>query len=191
MVSQRATRLASSKLTVSLVHPQRKNEQPHEALANMGDAHAASQAFAACWGGLWEEKQAKAVEATGEELEGIYRALRDNLRSAWRNDKDAIARLEGMAGVHFRWHFKGKKTELIPEDLWTAIVLLFLRDHALGRTAICANPNCTSPHFVRKRSSQKYCESGPCVEFGARLRANLWWAKHGNAWREKKRKGGK
>jgi predicted RNA-binding Zn ribbon-like protein len=190
MVIQQKYRMisSSSKFMVSLIHPQRKHEFPHEALANMGDDSAASQAFAASWGGLWTDEQAKAIAATGQELEGIYRTLRDILRRAWRGDKDAIASLEGMTRTQFRWHFNGKHAELTPEDLWTAIVLLFLRDHAAGRTAICANPGCPSPYFVRKRKTQKYCQSGSCTDYGVRLSTNLWWAKHGNAWRAKKRK---
>jgi len=177
--------MASSKLTIFLVHPQRKSELPHEALANMGDDQAASQAFAARWGGLWTEKQAAAVAATGQELEAIYRTLRELLQKAWRGDKDAIVQLEGMTAVNFRWHYTGKRAELVPEDLWTAIVLLFLRDHAAGRTAICVNPDCPAPYFIRKRRTQKFCESGPCVEYGARLRANKWWHEHGGEWRKK------
>ena len=190
MTAHDRTRLASSKMTIYLVHPQRQGEQPHEALANMGDDDAASKAFVARWGPLWEEKMVKGIEPilTGEELQKVWRVERDQLRAAWRGDKKELAELgeKGM-GSFFRWRFTGKRAELLPNDLWAALVGLFLRDHAAGRTAICANPNCPNPYFIRKRKTQKYCDAGPCVEYGARLRANLWWARHGNEWREKRK----
>lgn len=192
VVTRKKARMAYSKLTMFLIHPALKNELPHESLANIGDDSAACQAFAATWGSLWEKETASAVGLAGVDLEEVYRLQRDQLRKAWRGDQKEVENLEGqhMPTSFYRWHFKGKRAELIPNDLWSAIVLLFLRDHAAGRTAICANPDCPAPHFIRKRRTQKFCESGPCVEYGARLRANKWWHEHGDQWR-KKSKGGK
>jgi len=82
--------------------------------------------------------------------------------------------------------FTSGRIEMTPKDLLGTIFLLFLRDHAAGKTAICANPDCHSPYFIRKRRTQKYCESGPCTEFAQRHYALNWWHKAGKKQREEK-----
>jgi hypothetical protein len=66
-------------------------------------------------------------------------------------------------------------------NAWTLICMLFVRDHAAGKTAICANPDCPARYFLKSRKTQKICEAGDCVEWAQRNYALRWW-------RENKRK---
>jgi hypothetical protein len=202
VVAQGDIALASSKLTVYLKAGRNnsKKEQPHEALANLRDEAAASWAFFDRWGPLHSEQLIpleKAKELRDAKLPPPYVNLewRDHLRAAWRGDKDAIEFLERYtSGGHysrFHWHFQRGRLELEAEDLWTTICLLFLRDRVAHKIAICENPDCASPFFIRSRCTQKFCEAGPCVEYGARIRANRWWHTHGEQWRKGNRKGRK
>lgn len=63
-------------------------------------------------------------------------------------------------------------------DAWTFICILILRDHAAGKTAICANPECSAPFFVKSRKTQKICELGECVIWAQRKHALKWWHDH-------------
>lgn len=193
----------SNKLTVRLRagrNPKIK-EPPHEAFANMQDGQAATWAFYDRWGPLMAESR-----IAPETLESLYRPhtlpcpviafeLRDALRRAWRGEEALegelpLSYIERSAGhyMKFSWVFKAGNAELVAEDLWSAICVLFLRDHAAHKTAVCAHPNCPAPYFIKKRKTQKFCEAGPCVEYGARQRANKWWQAHGDEWRGRRTK---
>lgn len=180
------------------------NEPPHEAFANMQDGRAASWAFYDRWGSLTVDPSGERI--TPNKLESFWRAkklncpvidleLRDALRRAWRGEVAEKGQLplryiEDSAGryMKFSWVFKEGSAELVADDLWSAICVLFLRDVAANKTAVCENPDCPAPYFIRKRKTQKFCEAGPCVEYGARVRANNWWHAHGNEWRNRKQK---
>jgi hypothetical protein len=199
-VAQGGASLASSKLTVYLKAGRNasKKEQPHEALANLRDDVLAGWAFFDRWGALYSESLVtpeQAAVARAKQLPAPYVnvELRDHLRRAWEGDKDSLDFIERSAGqyMRFAWRFQRGRMELEPEDLWSAICVLFLRDRAAHKTAICENPKCPAPYFIRKRSTQKFCEEGPCVEYGARIRANRWWHTHGEEWRKGNRKGRK
>jgi hypothetical protein len=195
----------SNTLTVRLRAGRNPNttEPPHRAFANMQDDKAAGWAFYDRWGTLMAET-ADPKSFTPEKLESFWRAkgfdcplisleLRDALRQAWRGEPAGKGELtlryiEDSAGryMKFSWVFKAGRAELVAEDLWSAICVLFLRDRAAHKTAVCENPDCPAPYFIRKRKTQKFCEAGPCVDYGARLRANKWWQSHGDEWRKKK-----
>ena len=60
-------------------------------------------------------------------------------------------------------------------NVWTLICMLFVRDRAAGKTAICANPDCPAPYFLKSRKTQKICEAGECVAWAQRNYALKWW----------------
>ena len=47
--------------------------------------------------------------------------------------------------------------EIAVLELWNLVRFLFLRDYAAGKTRVCANKDCSSPHFLERREGQKYC----------------------------------
>lgn len=76
-----------------------------------------------------------------------------------------------MANVYL----SGEHVWLGTKDLWTMICFLFLRDLTAGKLGICENPDCPAPYYKKKRSTQKFCEAGPCVAFAQRQYALRWW----------------
>jgi len=141
---------------------------------------------------------------------GLFSSLRNSIREAWKTDPLLLNKIQSPDGddrkdgawlesipqalleIHdaaarfgrTTWRFKGSRIEVIPDDLWVSICILFLRDHAAGRTAICANPHCSNPFFLKRRSVQKYCEAGPCVEYAQRQYALSWWRTKGKKIRQ-------
>jgi hypothetical protein len=59
------------------------------------------------------------------------------------------------------------------------------------RMAICKNPDCPSPYFLKSRKTQQFCDRTACLAYGQRAQKLEWWNKHGENWRanRKPRKG--
>ena len=161
--------------------PATAREYLHGAFANFRDEPEAVAAFVRRWGpivapGLGDEHDLK-----------VTRAFRDGLRAAWAGNKDAVARVQkNVANLRATITVTGARVEIVPAEQWLTAYLLFIQDQHAGKTAVCANPDCVAPYFIRKRRTQKFCEAGPCVGYGARQRSNKWWHTHGDEWRESK-----
>jgi hypothetical protein len=98
------------------------------------------------------------------------------LQYAWESgDSGAVKLLQIDASTGLAVNASGNGLQLECRNLWSLICLLFLRDFASGRAARCANPDCPVPYFVRKRRTQKICESGDCVTWAQRRYALKWW----------------
>jgi hypothetical protein len=109
--------------------------------------------------------------------------FRDSLRQAWRGDPKALRKIThvvqmGLAqtGTKLISNKKGQ-LELTADNPLAIACILFLRDFGAGRLALCANPSCTSPFFVRSRRTQKFCDVPACMVYSHRLSANKHWAK--------------
>jgi hypothetical protein len=73
-------------------------------------------------------------------------------------------------------------------DLWTFIRFLFLADLSEGKSAVCKNPNCLVPYFVKKRKNQTLCEQGECVKWAQRQYSLRWWNAEGGGKERRKKK---
>ena len=175
------------------------SEQPHEAFANLQDDPEALTEFRKRFmpmvstpkgiprvirGGA-ELPSDKSVGGSVElpfEAPGsaqVVRDLRNEFRKAWRGDRDAIMWIQYVLNRQvFSFTAPKHRITLEPKTLYGTVCLLFLRDHLAGKLAICTNPDCQSPYFVRKRNTQKYCESGPCKEQAQREQKREWWTRH-------------
>jgi transcriptional regulator of nitric oxide reductase len=177
------------KIELFLAAPPRGGEQPHEALANLRSDEKAVKAFAARWGELLAKGKAKSLNLQvrhGQvDLFGEYISpeleLRDRVRDAWRGEKTAVQYIHDSVARYMKtvWEFHREQIQVAADDLWSTICLLFLQDRASRKIAICANPDCQSPYFIKKRATQKYCESGPCTEYAQRRYALDWWNRKG------------
>ena len=147
-------------------------EEPHEALANLRDDPEAFQAFKARWGDLGKEEKRGGHSAVLE--------FRDALRELWRRSRlQKTLEIGVLTDAHFSFHRGQGYVQVQPIDfLHGTVMLLLLRDLSRGRTAICANPQCVSPYFVKRRRTQKYCMAGPCTEHSQREHKREWWRKH-------------
>lgn len=121
------------------------------------------------------------------------------LREAWRGSAyvvDVFLKTELDDGFNLRAFdvLAGRDTTpnhraeifMETEDLWKFICFLFLLDWTRGRIGVCGNPECPAPYFLKKRSTQKVCELGPCSEWAQRQYALKWWNKEGRKRRAKK-----
>jgi hypothetical protein len=187
---------SSTKVTVHLRAGKNPGkEPPHEAFANMRNDTAAQWAFYDRWGALHSEnlvtsEQGASLRASGLPCPYVFLEAQDSLRRAWRGDDKGLDYIKLSAGTYMRfsWAFKAGRAELVAEDLWSAICVFFLRDQSAHKTGICENPHCSAPYFIKRRKTQLFCQAGPCVEYGARVRANRWWKDHGSEWRKRHHK---
>jgi len=76
---------------------------------------------------------------------------------------------------------------LTTDDMWKFIRYFFLRDCSARKTGVCGNPDCPAPYYLKGRSSQKYCDLSPCMEYAHRQHALKWWRETGQKRRAKKR----
>ena len=122
------------------------------------------------------------MEAAREVPEIMANLVEDNpqgvLQYAWTaNDDFVIEQLsrEAVGGLTVEVSAETGEVVITARDMWSLVCLLFLRDHAAGKTAICNNPDCPAPYFIRGRKTQKICEAGDCVSWAQRKYALKWW----------------
>jgi hypothetical protein len=119
-----------------------------------------------------------------------------HLRAAWETAVDSsvkgafpldVTKVKALEGLEVHDLLNGI-IQIKAKDLLTLVSFLFLRDSTTGKLGICANPDCLAPYFRKKRTTQKYCERGPCVQYAQRQYSLDWWNREGKKRREKKSK---
>jgi hypothetical protein len=154
-------------------------EQPHEAFANLRDEPEALEAFSRRYGPRKEQFMYGSFHSLAPRYAKQVYSLRYDFRRAWRGEQDALEWVRNtLKAESFTFSTHQRQIVMEPKSLLGTIFLLFLRDYAAGKTAICANPDCHSPYFIRKRRTQKYCTSGPCTEQAQREQKRLWWERN-------------
>ena len=111
------------------------------------------------------------------------------LRHAWAtDDEQAIAKIGEQASNGLRSEIDSASGVVVvaAKDIWTLVCMLFVRDNAAGKTAVCANPECPAPYFIRNRKTQKICEAGECVQWAQRNYALKWWRENESKQAKKK-----
>lgn len=144
-----------------------KKMEMHEQFANLPDQPEAFQLFIKRWGALM------GPERLPHELE---LEVRNKLRAAWRGQENLFSKPERAMPTSLT--VEKDLLKIQPHDLADTLRLLFLRDHWAGKTAICANADCLTPYFIKRRRNQKYCEAGACTEQAQREQKRLWWARN-------------
>jgi hypothetical protein len=176
MTSRKADLAIKSRLQIDF----HGSEQPHEALLNLREDTEAVNAY------IKRFELPGRLTADGSTLvtfrpmgAGMVKLVRDYLRKAWTGEEEALQwAQERLDAERFSVSFKKANLVVEPRSLMGTVCLLVLRDHAAGKTAICANSDCHSPYFIRKRKTQKYCEAGPCTEKAQRDQKREWWTRH-------------
>lgn len=144
-------------------------EPPHVALANLSPDEASLQRWRKQWGAIVSAEAGRELRlqtaghpaqphiVTGELL-AVEFELQDWLRRAWRGDKDALHFVQqSISRQKGAWEFQSGRIELVPENLWSTICLMFLHDRALDKAAYCQWADCRTPYFRRNRKTQVYC----------------------------------
>lgn len=182
MVEHNETPVGSSNaITVYVGTVKHSRQQPHEAFANLRDAPAAVEQFSRTWGLISNLPMVEANKL----------GYRDLLRQAWQGDPAALRNLQQTVSKYVQTDLTvaaNGRVEMKADQLLGTIVLLFLCDHLKGRTAFCANPECTQPYFIKERASRKFCEDPKCSAFAQRQYALKWWNEEGKQQRERRRK---
>jgi hypothetical protein len=177
------------------VNPDDWPEPPHVAFANVNlDDPMAAITFTETYGTLYSGW----TLGTGTSpSEGEFRiakcdlqAAQTVLREAWRGSPSDIVSLEGAVeeGIEANVLVHAASVELSTNGLSPFIDFLFLRDLAGDKIGVCLNPDCLAPYFVRRRKTQKFCDSKACAAFAARKYAKRWWDDRGSRLRKKSRR---
>jgi hypothetical protein len=178
-------KLKETKLSVLVRVPQVGGEQLHEAFVNMQSTQEAIRAFERRWGSLFEDgvipdwliedqKKLRLVWRSAWEIESQKSSLPGELRTRYETA------VQGLVPKELATNFAIDKRRIVltPQNLWDAIALLFHRDRLAHKLAVCANPECPNPYFVRRRKTQIYCQAGPCVGQAQREQKRDWWARN-------------
>lgn len=169
-------------------------QAPHEAFANVGDSDNDWEHFKSLLGPLSGEAEEflQYPESKLAEQHGPYwyhKMMRDLVRAAWQRDAKSLESLQKTLREPRRtvMAFTEHGLEIQSRDFLGDICLLTLRDCMAGRTGVCENPECGNRFFIKRRSSQKFCDAGACVRFAQQQYALKWWGKHGEQRRQEKR----
>jgi hypothetical protein len=54
-----------------------------------------------------------------------------------------------------------------------------------SKMAICGNPECPQPYFLKGRKNQRFCDRPACSAYGQRQHKKKWWSEHGEEWKVK------
>jgi hypothetical protein len=55
-----------------------------------------------------------------------------------------------------------------------------------AKMAVCANPECPQPFFLKGRKSQRFCDRPACSAYGQRQHKKKWWNEHGREWKKRR-----
>lgn len=129
-----------------------RKDRAHESFANMRLDVDSLYVFTKRWGflaGRNDERGGLSARLTDVEP---FQTL---LRQAWKNDPQSLKKIS--KDVKARVDVSPRGIDIAVVDLRNLICLMFLRDHHTSKTAVCGNPDCYSPYFLRQRLGQKYC----------------------------------
>ena len=140
----------------------RWKDPPHVALANLRDEPAAALRFTRTYGVLAHGY--KGGEAITIPVGQVF-GFRNKLRRAWDGDEQAMMDILNLQT--FLW-VRPTGIEIVPEDLWTLVRVVFARDWWDERAKKCENPDCPAPYFLAVRKGQKFCSQKCAVLINVR-----------------------
>lgn len=166
-----ATRRESPMLVIAEATPiegafnfSRWKDPPQVALANLHDDPAAALRFTRSYGVLALDYRGEARTIPVQHVFGF----RDRLRPAWDGDEEAVLRILNGEKPAELWP-RPTGMEIVIEDLWTLVQVMFARDFWDGRVKKCQNPDCSvMPYFLAARKGQKFCSQKCAVLINVR-----------------------
>lgn len=129
-------------------------EPAHVVLANLELTEKTLEYFKKRFGSLEPIMRLSGGAIVPSELESA-RMKQGVLRSAWRSEPSGLREMFRTLQPFVQIE-KGKLL-LVPETLWQFIRLSFALDVVNGKAAVCANPDCPAPYFLRTRKGQQFC----------------------------------
>lgn len=124
---------------------------------------------------------------------------RDELRKIWSvplsnsHKRDTLANVRlrywlNEAHQHQRWTWKLLTGCVVPDFSNLPLSLAVAVSELAPRMTICQNPACPNRHFLKGRSTQRFCERPACILYGQREHKRKWWAEHGEQWKQERKK---
>ena len=113
--------------------------------------------------------------------------FRDHLRRLWRRDKNyemVLGHWVNICRIERQWTWTvpawaDGTYSVEPNYTMVPLALAIGAGEWMPKMAVCGNPECPAPYFLKKRATQRFCERGPCVEYGQRQHALNWWRRVG------------
>jgi hypothetical protein len=137
-------------------------EPPHLALANlMPDPHALYR-FVRHYGIVTARLSSGVQYVTVRHTD----PFQEYLQKAWKGDQAILEQMVGDLKAYLRVLPSG--IDIVVEDLWTLVRLMFLHDWWSGRARKCSNPDCLTPYFLAVRKGQKLCSQTCAVLINVR-----------------------
>jgi len=108
---------------------------------------------------------------------------RDQLRHLWVNIHDAsLARWvedvhESRERVWLLGYLRGAPY-VNPNYFLFPLALSSGATELTAKMAVCANPKCPEPYFLKNRGTQRFCDRRACLAYGQRQHKLRWWQKH-------------
>lgn len=117
---------------------------------------------------------------------------RDRLRKIWSGDHsaagDALNFWVRQATLYNRQSWllsSGEFYWVTPNHHILPLSLAIGVSELLPKMAVCANPECSQPYFLKGRKNQRFCDRPTCAAYGQRQHKKKWWSEHGDEWRER------
>lgn len=125
---------------------------------------------------------------------------RDKLREVWSDHQKAAGVMSSWveeANDRDPWHVWRQDTTVgsevissilvLPNPSILPLTLALAVSQFLSRMAICKNPQCPNPYFLKKRSTQQFCDDSTCAAYGRREHKRKWWHENSEQWKRKLR----
>lgn len=121
------------------------------------------------------------------------------LRQVWKGEDDRDVRFalaawtrEATRDNRQSWVFDASQAPYAvrPNYKILALSLAVGTSELLSKMAVCQDPKCPQPYFLKSRKTQRFCERPACSAYGQREHKKNWWKEHGKEWKEN-REGGK
>lgn len=131
-----------------------------------------------------------------EDFLALY-GYRNDLRKIWEGDRQAMAvmvsawvKLANKRRPYCAMTISGTRGQyvrVVPNDGILPLALALGVSELWPKMAVCGNPECPNPYFLKGRKKQRFCERPACSAYGQREHKRNWWHEHAEEWKKKRR----
>jgi hypothetical protein len=136
------------------------------------------------------------VSSEFERDDAVIFRLRDQLRMLWRHEKEE----DSFAALHV-WTKQSLGSRLPTWVVWSnsdgtftvapnyeilPLALALAASAWQAKMAVCKNPDCLQQYFLKRRTTQQFCDNDVCLAFGQRQHKLTWWNDNGDEWKRRR-----
>ena len=110
---------------------------------------------------------------------------REQLQKLWLRETDSgfvLSHWVGLASPLSTWIVSawGDGTHSVEPNYENfPLALAIAAGEWIPKMAVCANPKCPAPYFLKARRTQRFCDRPGCIEYGQRQHKLEWWRRVG------------